>query len=112
MSKCCVWVTLLRGIEIRTLNSVDIFEALELWMYRRMLKISWTQRQMVLSRMNRLINRFFLKKRKLKFCIFNPTLGGCGELKKKGKIALMKTPLRKLWLLQDFFIPSVLKFEF
>ena len=54
--QCYVWSTLLYGTETWTISKVmkTRIEAFELWAYRRMLKISWTEKvtnQEVLSRM-------------------------------------------------------------
>lgn len=55
--KCYIWSLLLYGCETWTLKQDDIkkIEAFEIWLYRRMLKISWTSRttnETVLNRMN------------------------------------------------------------
>ena len=43
--QCCIWPTLLYGAETWTITKVmkTRIEAFELWAYRRMLKISWTE---------------------------------------------------------------------
>ena len=45
IAKCYIWSTLLYGAEIWTLNKVtsDKLEAFEMWLYGRMLRISWKE---------------------------------------------------------------------
>ena len=45
--KCYVWSVLLYGCETWTMSTTDEkkIEAVEMWCYRRMLKLSWTQRK-------------------------------------------------------------------
>ena len=45
IAKCYIWSTLLYGAEIWTLTKVtsDKLEAFEMWLYRRMLRISWKE---------------------------------------------------------------------
>ena len=45
IAKCYIWSTLLYGAETWTLTKVtsDILEAFEMWLYRRMLRISWKE---------------------------------------------------------------------
>ena len=45
IAKCYIWSTLLYGAETWTLNKVtfDKLEAFEMWLYRRMLRISWKE---------------------------------------------------------------------
>ena len=45
IAKCYIWSTLLYGAEIWTLTKVtsNKLEAFEMWLYRRMLRISWTE---------------------------------------------------------------------
>ena len=55
--KCYVWSTLMYGCETWTMNKADErrIEAAEMWFWRRLLKISWTERisnEQVLERMN------------------------------------------------------------
>ena len=71
--QCYIWSTLLYGAETWTITKVmkTRIEAFELWAYRRMLKISWTQKvtnKEVLSRMKmkkRLLT--IIQLRKLKY---------------------------------------------
>ena len=46
IAKCYIWATLLCGAETWTLAKVtsDKLEAFEMWLYRRMLRISWKKR--------------------------------------------------------------------
>lgn len=73
MVRCYVFSVLLYGLEGWTLNKeiTKRLESFELWVYRRMLKISWTDRvtnQQVLERMNKELEVLFtIKKRKLEF---------------------------------------------
>ena len=71
--QCYVWSTLLYGAETWTITKVmkTRIEAFELWAYRRMLKISWTEKvtnKEVLSRM-KMKKRLFtiIQIRKLKY---------------------------------------------
>ena len=45
IAKCYIWSTLLYGAETWTLSKVtsDKLEAIEMWLYRRMLRISWKE---------------------------------------------------------------------
>ena len=45
IAKCYIWSTLLYGAETWTLTKVtsDKLEAFEMWLYRRMLRISWKE---------------------------------------------------------------------
>ena len=45
--KCYVWSVLLYGCETWTINGQDKkkLEAMEMWIWRRLLKISWTERK-------------------------------------------------------------------
>ena len=45
VAKCYIWSTLLYGAETWTLTKVtcDKLEAFEMWLYRRMLRISWKE---------------------------------------------------------------------
>lgn len=71
--KCYVWSTLFYGVETWTVTTTleKRLEAFEMWTYRKMLKLSWTEKvknEEVLQRMNekrKLIN--ILKDRKLKY---------------------------------------------
>ena len=69
--KCYIWSTLLYGAETWTLTKVtsDKLEAFEMWLYRRMLRISWKEHKTneVLYKMTtkRLLNT--IKKRKCQY---------------------------------------------
>uniref|UniRef100_A0A8D8SUP8 Reverse transcriptase domain-containing protein n=1 Tax=Cacopsylla melanoneura TaxID=428564 RepID=A0A8D8SUP8_9HEMI len=71
--KCYVFSVLLYGVETWTLTeaTTNKLKAFELWLYRRMLRISWTQKitnAEVLNRMNKkaeLVN--IIKARKLQY---------------------------------------------
>ena len=57
IAKCCIWSTLLYGTETWTLTKVtaDKLEAFEIWLYRRMLRISWEEHKTngeILHKMN------------------------------------------------------------
>ena len=71
--QCYVWSTLLYGAETWTITKVmkTCIEAFELWGYRRMLKISWTEKvtnKEVLSRMKMKKHLFtIIQIRKLKY---------------------------------------------
>ena len=75
---CYVWSTLLYGADTWTLNKemINKLEALEMWCYRKMLKISWYNKisnEEVLKQMNekrRILNTIKAKKLKL----FGPIL--------------------------------------
>ena len=45
IAKCYIWSTLLHGAQTWTLTKVtpDTLDAFEMWLYRRMLKISWKE---------------------------------------------------------------------
>ena len=45
--KCLIWPVLLYGCEAWTLKKADItrLEAAEMWLYRRLLRISWTEKR-------------------------------------------------------------------
>lgn len=76
MVKGYIWSILLYGTEAWTLNKRDIdrIEAFEMWLMRRILRISWVERitnQEVLQRMNcNRENLSTIKKRKTAY--FNP----------------------------------------
>ena len=82
IAKCYIWSTLLYGAETWTLSKVtsDKLEAFEMWLYRRMLRISWKERKTneeVLNKMKTkrsLLNT--LKKRKCQY--FEDILRGNG----------------------------------
>ena len=64
IAKCYIWSTLLYGAETWTLTKVtsDKLEAFEMWLYRRMLRISWKEHK---------TNREVLHKMKTKRSLFN-----------------------------------------
>ena len=47
LTRTLIWSVLLYGAEAQTLNAgmVDKLEAFEMWLYRRILKISWVQKR-------------------------------------------------------------------
>ena len=47
IAKCYIWSTLLYGAETRTLTKVtsDKLEAFDMWLYRKMLRISWKEQK-------------------------------------------------------------------
>jgi hypothetical protein len=56
MLRCYVFSVLLYGVETWTLTELICKKAFEKWLYRRMLKISWTGRitnQLILERMGK-----------------------------------------------------------
>ena len=82
IAKCYIWSTLLYGAETWTLTKVtsDKLEAFEMWLYRRMLRISWKEHKSngeVLHKMKTkrsLLNT--IKKRKCQY--FGPIIRGDG----------------------------------
>ena len=72
-SKCCIWSTLLHGSETWTLTKAiqNKPEAFEMWIYRRMMRISWTKhksneeiQEMTNSKRSLIVT---IKKRKLQY---------------------------------------------
>lgn len=102
--RCYVFSVLLYGVETWTLNkeTTKRLEAFELWLYRRILKISWTQRITnieVLRRMNKeteLLNT--VKCRKLQYLghiMRNPDRYGLLQQTLQGKINSRRAPGRR-----------------
>ena len=70
IAKCYIWSTLLYGAETWTLTKVtsDKLEAFEMWLYRRMLRISWKEHKTngeVLHKMK--TKRYYQKKKKCQY---------------------------------------------
>ena len=83
IAKCYIWSTLLYGAETLTLTKVtsDKLEAFEMWLYRRMLRISWKEHKTngeVLHKMetNRSLLNSIEQKRKCQY--FGHTIRGNG----------------------------------
>ena len=78
IAECCIWSTLLYGAETWTLTKVtsDKLEAFEMWLYRRILRISWKEHKTngdVLHKMKnqKIIIKYYQKKETSIFWTYN-----------------------------------------
>ena len=78
LAKCYIWSTLLYGAETWTLTKVtsDKLEAFEMWLYRRLLRISWKEhrtngRSFTQDENQKIIIKYYQKKEMSIFWTYN-----------------------------------------